>query len=278
MSARSYAMRDSVTMLRRNLRHALRYPSLTLGTLLIPVLVLLLFVGVFGGTLGAGIGGSNGRASYIAFVAPAIIVMAATSGSVSTAVSVAADMTAGIINRFRTMAISPASVLTGHVVGSVIQTLISIGLVIGVAVLMGFRPNADLVEWLAAIGLLTLVTLALTWLSAGAGLVARSVESASNLPTPFVFLPFLGSGFVPTESMPAGVRWFAENQPFTPIIETLRGLLTGTPIGNDAVIALAWGVALTLAGYLGARAAFRRDPAPATHRTLAKLSGPSTGS
>jgi ABC-2 type transport system permease protein len=278
MSARSYAMRDSVTMLRRNLRHALRYPSLTLGTLLIPVLVLLLFVGVFGGTLGAGIGGSNGRASYIAFVAPAIIVMAATSGSVSTAVSVAADMTAGIINRFRTMAISPASVLTGHVVGSVIQTLISIGLVIGVAVLMGFRPNADLVEWLAAIGLLTLVTLALTWLSAGAGLVARSVESASNLPTPFVFLPFLGSGFVPTESMPAGVRWFAENQPFTPIIETLRGLLTGTPIGNDAVIALAWGVALTLAGYLGARAAFRRDPAPATHRTLAKLSGPSMGS
>jgi len=278
MSARSYAMRDSVTMLRRNLRHALRYPSLTLGTLLIPVLVLLLFVGVFGGTLGAGIGGTNGRASYIAFVAPAIIVMAATSGSVSTAVSVAVDMTAGIINRFRTMAISPASVLTGHVVGSVIQTLISIGLVIGVAVLMGFRPNADLVEWFAAIGLLTLVTLALTWLSAGAGLVAKSVESASNLPTPFVFLPFLGSGFVPTESMPVGVRWFAEHQPFTPIIETLRGLLTGTAIGNDAVIALAWGVALTLAGYIGARAAFRRDPAPATHRTLAKLSGPSTGS
>jgi ABC-2 type transport system permease protein len=278
MNAHSYAFRDSVTMLRRNLRHALRYPSLTLGTLLIPVLVLLLFVGVFGGTLGAGIGGTNGRASYIAFVAPAIIVMAATSGSVSTAVSVAVDMTAGIINRFRTMAISPASVLTGHVVGSVIQTLISIGLVIGVAVLMGFRPNADLVEWLAAIGLLTLVTLALTWLSAGAGLVAKSVESASNLPTPFVFLPLLASGFVPTESMPAGVRWFAEHQPFTPIIETLRGLLTGTPIGNDAVIALAWCVALTLAGYLWARAAFRRDPAPATHRTLAKLSGPSTGS
>jgi ABC-2 type transport system permease protein len=278
MNAHSSAVRDSVTMLRRNLRHALRYPSLTLGTLLIPVLVLLLFVGVFGDTLGAGIGGTNGRASYIAFVAPAIIVMAATSGSVSTAVSVAVDMTAGIINRFRTMAISPASVLTGHVVGSVIQTLISIGLVIGVAVLMGFRPNADLVEWSAAIGLLTLVTLALTWLSAGAGLVAKSVESASNLPTPFVFLPLLASGFVPTESMPAGVRWFAEHQPFTPIIETLRGLLTGTPIGNDAVIALAWCVALTLAGYLWARAAFRRDPAPATHRTLAKLSGPSTGS
>ncbi len=271
MSTRSYALRDSVTMLRRNLRHALRYPSLTLGTLLIPVLMLLLFVGVFGGTLGAGIGGPNGRTSYIAFVAPAIILMAATSGSVSTAVSVALDMTEGIIDRFRTMSISRASVLTGHVVGSVIQTLISIGLVIGVAVLMGFRPNADLVEWVAAIGLLTLVTLALTWPSVGAGLVARSVESASNLPTPVVLLPLIGSGFVPTESMPAGVRWCAENQPFTPIIETLRGLLTGTPIGNDAVVALAWCVALTLAGYLWARAAFNRDPAPSRPRTLARL-------
>jgi ABC-2 type transport system permease protein len=267
MSARSYAVRDSVTMLRRNLRHALRYPTLTLTSLLIPVLILLLFVGVYGDTLGAGIGG----ASYIAFVAPAIILMAATSGSVSTAVSVALDMSEGIINRFRTMPISRASVLTGHVVGSVIQTLISIGLLIGVAVLMGFRPNADPVEWLAATGLLTLVTVALTWLSAGAGLAAKSVEAASNLPTPVVLLPLISSGFVPTESMPAGVAWFAEHQPFTPIIETLRGLLTGTPIGNDAVVALAWCVALTVAGYLWARAAFNRDPAPSRPRTLARV-------
>ena len=242
MSARSYAVRDSVTMLRRNLRHALRYPTLTLTSLLIPVLILLLFVGVYGGTLGAGIGGGT---SYIAFVAPAIILMAATSGSVSTAVSVALDMSEGIINRFRTMPITRASVLTGHVVGSVIQTLISIGLLIGVAMLMGFRPTADAVEWVAAIGLLTLVTFALTWLSAGAGMAAKSVESASNLPTPVVLLPLISSGFVPTESMPAGVAWFAEHQPFTPIIETLRGLMTGTPIGNNAVVALAWCVALT---------------------------------
>jgi ABC-2 type transport system permease protein len=280
-SALTHPLSDSMTMLRRNLRHALRYPAMTISVAAMPIVMLLLFVYVFGGALGTGVGpmgGSGGGTDYIDYAAPGIILMAATSGSLAMAVAISVDMTEGIINRFRTMAISPASVLTGHVVGSVIQTLISIGLVIGVAVLMGFRPNADLVEWFAAIGLLTLVTLALTWLSAGAGLVAKSVESASNLPTPFVFLPFLGSGFVPTESMPAGVRWFAENQPFTPIIETLRGLLTGTPIGNDAVIALAWGVALTLAGYLGARAAFRRDPAPATHRTLAKLSGPSTGS
>ena len=267
MSARSYAVRDSVTMLRRDLRHALRYPTLTLTSLLIPVLILLLFVGVYGEALGAGIGG----ASYIAFVGPAIILMAATSGSVSTAVSVALDMSEGIINRFRTMPIARASVLTGHVVGSVIQTLISIGLLIGVALLMGFRPTADAVEWVAAIGLLALVTFALTWLSAGAGLAAKSVEAASNLPTPVVLLPLISSGFVPTESMPAGVAWFAEHQPFTPIIETLRGLLTGTPIGNDAVVALAWCLALTLAGYLWARAAFNRDPAPSRPRTLARV-------
>jgi ABC-2 type transport system permease protein len=267
MSVRSYALRDSVTMLRRNLRHALRYPSLTLATLLIPVLILLLFVGVYGEALGAGIGGS----SYIAFAAPAIILMAATSGSVSTAVSVALDMSEGIINRFRTMPIARASVLNGHVVGSVIQTLLGIGLLIGVALLMGFRPTADMVEWVAAIGLLTLVTLALTWLSAGAGLAAKSVEAASNLPTPVVLLPLISSGFVPPESMPAGVAWFAEHQPFTPIIQTLRGLLTGTPIGNDAVVALAWCVVLTLAGYLWARSAFTRDPAPSRPRTLARV-------
>ena len=234
MTTLGLTLNDSTTMLRRNLRHALRYPALTLTSLLIPVLILLLFVGVYGEALGAGIGGPNGGVSYIAFVAPAIILMAATSGSVSTAVSVALDMSEGIINRFRTMPIARASVLTGHVVGSVIQTLISIGLLIGVAVLMGFRPTADLVEWVAAIGLLALVTVALTWLSAGAA-------------------------------------WFAEHQPFTPIIETLRGLLTGTPIGNDAVVALGWCVALTLAGYLWARAAFNRDPGPSRPRTLARV-------
>ena len=271
MSARSTVLRDSLTMLRRNLRHALRYPSLALGTLLIPVLILLLFVGVYGGALGAGIGGAHGRASYIAFVAPAIILMAATSGSVSTAVSVALDMSEGIINRFRTMPIARASVLTGHVVGSVIQTLASIGLLVGAALLMGFRPSAGAVEWLAAVGLLTLVTFALTWLSAGAGMAARSVEAASNLPTPVVLLPLISSGFVPPASMPAGVRWFAEHQPFSPIIETLRGLLTGTPIGNDAVSALAWCVGLTLVGYLWARAGFNRDPAASRPRTLSRV-------
>ena len=169
-------------------------------------------------------------------------------------------MTEGIVNRFRTMAISRSSVLTGHVVGSMIQTLISIAFVIAIAIAIGFRPTADALEWLGAIGLLTLVTFALTWLSAAFGLVTKSVETASNAPMPLQFLPFLGSAIVPTESMPDGMRQFAENQPFTPIIETLRGLLMGTPIGHSAVIAVAWCVALALVGYLWARKAFARDP------------------
>ena len=261
MTTHTYAMRDSATMLRRNLRRALRYPGLTLWTVAMPVFLLLLFVGVFGGALGAGISGlPAGGGAYINYIAPGIILMAVTAGSVSTATSVSIDMSEGIINRFRTMAISRASVLTGHVVGSVIQTMTSIVLVIGVALLMGFRPTAGVVEWFAVIGILTLIALALTWLAAAAGLVAKSPESASNLPLPVIFLPMLGSGFVPPESMPTAVRWFAEHQPFTPINETLRGLLMGTAIGDSALLAAAWAVGLALAGYLWARAAFNREP------------------
>jgi ABC-2 type transport system permease protein len=154
------------------------------------------------------------------------------------------------------MPISRASFLTDHVVGSVIQTMTSITLVIVVALLVGFRPDATPVEWLAAIGLLALLTLALTWLSASIGLVAKNVETASNIPMPLTFLPFIGSAIVPPESMPAGLRWFAEYQPFTPIIETLRGLWLGTGIGSSAAIGLAWCVALTVVGYLWARRTF----------------------
>jgi ABC-2 type transport system permease protein len=243
-------------MLRRNLKHALRYPAMTLMSLTMPIFILLLFVGVFGGALGAGSGGVD----YIDYVAPAIILMAATSGSVSTAVSISQDMTEGIINRFRTMAISRGAVLTGQVVGSVIQTMISVVLVAVVALLMGFRPTAGAGGWLAAAGLIALMALALTWVSAGIGLVAKTVESASNIPLPLTFLPMLGSGFVPTGSMPAGVRWFAEHQPFTPINETLRGLLMGTPIGSNAMVALAWCIGVTVIGFLWAQRAFYRTP------------------
>ncbi|MGK5627239.1 ABC transporter permease [Streptomyces sp. URMC 123] len=263
MSTLSYAVSDSMTMLRRNLKHALRYPAMSLSTVVMPVMMLLLFNYAFGGALGAGIGPGTGTAgsgggAYIDYVAPGIILMAATSGAVATAVGVCVDMTEGIVNRFRTMSISRAAFLTGHVVGSVIQTLAAVALVIGVALAIGYRPDATPVEWLAAIGLLTLLTLALTWLSAGIGLVAKTPESASNTPLPLTFLPFLGSAIVPTDSMPTGLRWFAEYQPFTPIIETLRGLLMGTEIGNSAYIALAWCLGLTLVGYLWARSAFGR--------------------
>ena len=261
MTTLSYALTDSATMVRRNLRHMLRYPSMTVQLAGMPVVFLLLFVYVFGGTLGDGLGGvAGGRAEYVNYLAPGIIMMTVSAAATGTAISVAMDMTEGIIARFRTMAIARVSVLTGHVVGSMIQTMLGIGVVTGVALLVGFRPSANPAERIAAIGVLAMITFAFTWLSVALGLVARNVESASNLPMPLVFLPFLGSGFVPTDSMPAALRAFAEYQPFTPFIETVRGLLMGTPIGSSAAIAVAWCAGIALAGYLWARRLFNRDP------------------
>jgi ABC-2 type transport system permease protein len=261
MTTHSYAMRDSTTMVRRNLKHMLRYPVLTLMVAGIPVVILLMFVYVFGDTMGAGlVGVSGGRAEYVNYLAPGILLLAIAGSAQGTAISVAIDMQEGIIARFRTMAIARVSVLTGHVVGNVIQTMLGLGLVIGIALLVGFRPTAGLVEWIAVAGLLVLIAVALTWLSVALGLAAKSVESASNTPMFLMLLPFLGSGFVPTDGMPIGLRWFAEYQPFTPFIETLRGLLLGTPIGSSAVVAIAWFVAITLAGYLWAKKLYNRDP------------------
>jgi ABC-2 type transport system permease protein len=261
MSTLSYAVADSATMLRRDLRHMLRYPGLTLFLVGLPIVFLLLFVYILGGTLGAGLAGlSGGRAQYVQYVTPGILLITVASGAQGTAISVAMDMTEGIIARFRTMAIFRPSVLTGHVLGSMIQTMLSMAVVIGVALLIGFRPTAGPVEWVAAAGVLAMITLAVTWLCVALGLVTKTVEAASNLPMPLVFLPFLGSGFVPTDSMPVGLRWFAEYQPFTPVIETVRGLLLGTPIGNSAVIAIAWCIGITLIGYLWAKKLYNRDP------------------
>jgi ABC-2 type transport system permease protein len=266
MSTLSYTLADSATMLRRQLRHMLRYPSLTVQLAGVPVVFLLLFVYVFGGTLGDGLGGAaGGRSAYANYVAPGIILMTVAAAATGTAISVAMDMTEGIIARFRTMAIARASVLTGHVVGSLIQTLGSMAVITGVALLVGFRPNATPVEWAAAIALLAMFSLALIWLAAALGLKAKSVETASNTPTILVLLPFLGSGFVPTDSMPTALRWFAEYQPFTPVIETARGLLLGTAIGNDAVLAVGWSIGIGLLSYLWARNLFNR-PAAATAR------------
>ncbi len=261
MSTLTYAVADSATLLRRNLRHMARYPGLTLIVAGMPVVFLLLFVYVFGGTLGAGLGGgAGGRAEYVNYVVPGVLMMTVASACTGTSVSVAMDMTEGIIARFRTMAIFRPSVLTGHVIGSMLQTMIGVAVVFGVALLVGFRATTGPLEWIGAVAMVALISHALTWFSVGCGLASKSVETASNLPMPLILLPFLGSGFVPTDSMPTGLRWFAEYQPFTAMIETLRGLLLGTPIDNSALIAVTWSVGISLVCYLWARNLYRRDP------------------
>src|SRR5437660_5515875 len=260
MSTLSFALRDSATMLRRDVRHSLRRLSMTLSGLLTPIVTLVLFVYVFGGTLGAGLGGVVHGGAYINYVAPAIILMTVGSGCATTAINLCMDMSEGIISRFRTMAISRSSVLTGQVLRSLIRTMISIGLVLGVALLMGFRPTASLVAWIAALGLIALFTFAVTWMGVVFGLVGKTPAGANSLSLIFLLLAFISSAFVRPESMPVGVRWFAEYQPFTPLIDTLRGLLLGSPIGNSAVLAVAWCVGLSLVGYLWARAVYNRDP------------------
>src|ERR1019366_6999472 len=225
-----YAVRDSATMLRRDIRHAVRYPMVSLSGVMVPVLFLLLFAGVFGRTLRAGLGAvvpSGG--GYIDYLTPGILLMTACSTAEITAVNVSTDMTEGIIARFRTMAIARASVLTGQVLGGLIRAMISSVLVLAVAV---------------------------TWLPVSFGLLAKTPAGANSLSLLVVVAPFISSAFVPTATMPAGVAWFARSQPFTPIIQTLRGLLTGTPIGNDAVLAVAWCAAIRVLGYLWARSLY----------------------
>ncbi|GAA0517769.1 ABC transporter permease [Paractinoplanes deccanensis] len=249
---------DSTTMLRRNLLHARRYPSLTLNLLLTPIMLLLLFVYIFGDALSAGIGGGPpDRSRYIAYLVPGLLLMTIGSTVIGTAVSVSNDMTEGIIARFRTMAIHRGSVLVGHVIGSVLQSVASVLVVGAVAVAIGFRStDATVVEWLAAFGLLVLFALALTWIAVGMGLVSPNAEAASNNATPLILLPLLSSAFVPVDSMPGWFRPIAEYQPFTPAIETLRGLLLGTGIGHNGWLAIAWCLGLTLLGYFWATAKF----------------------
>lgn len=256
----SIYLADSATMLRRNFVRMRRYPMFFFIAG-IPIVMMLLFVYVFGGTLGAGIGGlTGGRDEYVAYVVPGILLLAVAGGAQGTAIVVAMDMSEGIVARFRTMPISRMSVLTGHVVANTLQTMLAIAITVAVAVVIGFRPTTGPIEWVGAAGVLALTTLALTWISVGMGLVSKSVETASNLPMPLMLLPFFGSGFVPTTSMPEPLRVFADVQPFTPIMETLRRLLLGGELGGQALVAVAWCVAITLGGYLWARRLYDRDP------------------
>jgi ABC-2 type transport system permease protein len=261
----SHPLRDSATMLRRQLRHLQRYPSMTLMLVGMPVVFLLLFVYVLGGTLGAGLSGgvhdaasATSRAAYATYITPGILLMTVATSVSGTSVSVAMDMTEGIVARFRTMAIFRPSVLTGHVLGSMAQTLLSVGVVTGVAVLVGFRPTAGVAGWIGALATIAVFAFALIWLGVALGMSTRSVETASNTPMPLMLLPFLGSGFAPTDSMPAALRWFADHQPFTPVIETVRGLLTGTPVGSHAVAALVWSAVIGIGSYAWAIRRYNR--------------------
>jgi ABC-2 type transport system permease protein len=258
-----YVARDSVTMLRRNLLHWLRYPSLAIMLVAQPILFLLLFVYVFGGTLGAGLPGVPGggdRGDYLVFITPGILVMAVASVALGTAIEVALDMTGGIIARFRTMDIAKASVLTGHVLGAVVKTLFAVAVTLVFALLLGYRSEAGPADWLVAVGLVVLMAFALTWLTVGMGLAADSVETASNLPMFLVILPFLSSGFVPTDAMPWGLRQFAEHQPFTPMIDSLRALTSGAAAGPDLWLAIGWCVVISAGGYLWSRRLFTKVP------------------
>ncbi|MFB7863824.1 ABC transporter permease [Streptomyces sp. NPDC056069] len=259
MSSLALAVRDSKTMLRRNLLHARRYPSLTLNLLLTPIMLLLLFVYIFGDTMSAGIGGGD-RSDYIAYLVPGLLLMTIGSTTIGTAVSVSTDMSEGIIARFRTMAIHRGSVLVGHVVGSVLQSVASVVLVGAVGVAIGFRStDATALEWLAAFGLLVLFALALTWIAVGMGLISPNAEAASNNAMPLIFLPLISSAFVPVDAMPGWFQPIAEYQPFTPAIETLRGLLLGTEIGNNGWIAVAWCLGLAVLGYFWSTSKFDGD-------------------
>lgn len=259
----TYTVRDSVTMLRRNLLHIRRYPSLSIMLVAQPILFLLLFVYVFGGTMGAGLPGQEGgdRGDYLVFITPGILVMTVASVALGTAISTATDMSTGIIARFRTMDIARASVLTGHVLGAVIKTGFAVVTVAAFAFLLGFRSDAGPLGWLGAIALLVLIAFSLTWLTVGMGLAADSVETASNTPLFLMILPFISSAFVPTGAMPAGLRQFAENQPFTPMIDSLRALVTGASTGSDLWVALGWCVLISLLGFLWSRRLFQRVPA-----------------
>ena len=222
-----------------------------------PVIFLVLFVYVFGGTLGAGIAGGD-TSSYLEYVVPGILLLTIAGGMTGPAISVSQDMTEGIIARFRTMDISRSAVLTGHVLGSVLQHVIAVALVFGVALLMGFRTSTNPLGWLGALGVVAGVSLALCWLGAAVGVYAKGIESASNIPTPVMLLPLLGSGFVPTESMPGWLQAFADYQPFTPFVETMRSLLTGTPMGSNGLLSLVWCAVIGIGGWLLARFMYER--------------------
>ncbi|HVE30979.1 MAG TPA: ABC transporter permease [Mycobacteriales bacterium] len=251
MTTLTYAASDSAAMIGRSVKHTVRNLESLLMSVILPVVLMLMFVYVFGGAI-------DPSGDYANYVVPGIILLCTGYGAASTAVDVARDMTEGVVDRFRSMPILSSAVLTGHVVASLARNTLATVLVIGVAFLTGFRPDAGVLEWLAVAGMLVLWVLALSWVAVCFGLIARTVEGANGFTFLVLFLPYLSSAFVPVETMRAGLRAVAANQPVTPITETLRGLLLGTPVGSYGWQALAWCAGLLLAAFAAATILFRR--------------------
>ncbi|WP_324650077.1 ABC transporter permease [Georgenia sp. H159] len=249
----AHVLTDTATLTNRSLRHIVRSPDTIITTAVTPIALLLLFVYVLGGAINTGSG-----VSYVTYLLPGILLITVASGVAYTAYRLFLDLQGGIFERFQSMPIARSSVLWAHVLTSLVANLISVGVVTGVAFLMGFRSGASLAAWLAVVGIITLFTLALTWIAVVVGLSARSVDGASAFSYPLIFLPFISSAFVPTETMPGAVAWFAENQPVTAVVDTVRGLLAQEPVGTDIVVALAWLVGIVVVAHVGAIAVYRR--------------------
>lgn len=244
---------DTPVLTGRSLRHILRSPDTIITTAVMPIAFLLLFVYVFGGAI------DTGTDSYVTYLMPGILLITIASGVSYTAYRPFLDLKSGIVDRFRSMPISRSAVLWAHVLTSLVANAVSLIVVVAVALLMGFRTSAGLGAWLAAIGILALVTLALTWLAVLAGLAAKSQDGAVAFSYPLIFLPFISSAFVPTATMPGPVRWFAEHQPVTSVVDTLRNLFAQQSVGNDIWVALAWVVGVLVLAYVLAVRMYRKQ-------------------
>jgi ABC-2 type transport system permease protein len=242
---------DALIMLRRNFKHTLRNPVTVFNAVLLPVVIMLMFVYMLGNAFSVGV-------RYIDYATPGMILLAVAYGLGATATEVNSDMTTGIINRFRVMDVSRGAVMTGHVIVTMARSLIAIAAIIAVAFSLGFRPAATAGDWLAVAGIIVAACLATSWLTVAMGLAAKTPQSAAMATVPVVMLPFFSSAIVPAAKMGPGVRQFAEYQPFTPVIESLRGLLAGTPSDGYVLAALAWCAGIGLVGYVWAVATFRK--------------------
>jgi ABC-2 type transport system permease protein len=249
---KNYFFVDMGVMLGRSMRHIFRSMDTIMTVTITPIAMMLLFVYVFGGAI------QTGTDNYVNYLLPGILLIAIASGIAYTAYRLFIDMQRGILERFHSMPIARSAVLWGHVLTSLVSNAISVVLIILVALLMGFRSSADVLSWLAVVGILALFTLALTWIAVIAGLSAKTVDGASAFSYPIIFLPFISSAFVPTGSMPGPVRAFAENQPVTSIVETIRALLSNQPVGNEIWIALAWCLGIMVVAYVFAMRVYKQ--------------------